>query len=344
MLNKIFFIITFILFFLLLITGMEQDYNYRENIQTDANYIPRYIENINVEDYHCVGKSNQYYQKIPKRALVVGENIIETFIALGIEDNILLAAGYGNPYFLPNEKYAAKYYNLKIENQINLGFERTLALHPDLIVGGQVIFSNRKLKSTKFWNDRSIHTFCSLNANSPTNKNFQETLENEFKFIIDLGKIYDKENQAMELVEAMKKDIYFINSKTKNLKKPKVMIIEDMGGIVVYGKNKLAGDICTKLNGDVQSSIQPMIGIEDLIKTDPDVLFVVKSGGDPEDAAEVFRKMRALQNIKCVKNNRVYGIALNYTYNSAIKTGEGIRKFAAGMYPQIAHELEGYNL
>lgn len=344
MLNRIFFIIIAAVFFIFLKTGIEQEYNYQKHIETDSSYIPRYIENIDIEDYNYIGKSLQYYQAIPKKTLVVGENIIETYVALGIEDNIILAAGYNNPYFIPNKKYADKYYKLKIENQINLNFERVLALHPDLIVGGQVLFSNNKLKSTKFWNERNIHTFCSLNANSPTDKSHKETLENEFNFIIDLGKIYDKEKEAQKLVQDMRESIEFVNSKTKLLEKPRVMIIEELDGIVVYDNNKLAGDICTKLHGKVQASAGKTIGIEDLIKANPDVLFVVKSGGDPEKAADVFRTMEALKNINCVKNNRVYGIGLSYTYNSAIKTGEGIRKFAAGMYPQIADELEGYNL
>lgn len=340
MINKLFFTIIIIIFSLLLKVGLNQEYKYKNNIIIDNDYAPRYVQNIDVVDYNITGVSYQYYQSVPRRTLVIGENIIETLIALNLEDNIILAAGYGNPYFIPNKKYADKYFSLNIENQVNLGFEKILALHPDLILGGQVIFSNKNLKSTKFWNERNVHTFCSLNANSPSNTNHKESLENEFNFILGIGKIFDKEDEALQIVNSMKKDIDFINANTVNSIKPKVMIIEDLNGITVYGKNKLAGDICTKLNGNVLESKGAIIGIEDLIKADPDVLFVVKSGGNPEDAANVYRNMPVLKNLQCVKNKRVYGIALNYTYNSAIKTGEGIKKFAAGMYPEIADELE----
>lgn len=75
--------------------------------------------------------------------------------------------------------------------------------------------------------------------------------------------------------------------------------------------------------------------LKTIIEENPDVLFVVKSGGNPEEAADFFRQHAGLQSLKVVREGKVYGISLNYTYNSAIKTGEGIKKFAHGMYPEL---------
>lgn len=308
--------------------------------QGESSYEPRYVENIEVKNYDIVGKVSSYYDCAPKRALVVGENIIETFVALGVEDNIICPVIYGNRFFKPEPEYADCYNKLKKQHTNIVNMETVLALKPDLIVGGQVIFSDKSLKGTRFWNERNVHTFCSLNANSPKNREHKETLEQEMEFILGLGKIFDKEQQAARIVRNMLADIDQIRSNVQNRPAPRVIIVEQLGGsIVVYGKNKLAGDVCKKLGADVIDFPGGTIGWEDLLQSNPDAMFVVKSGGDPETAADVFRNKDGLQNLRCIKEKRVYGIALNYTYNSAVKTGIGIKKFAAGLYPDLADYL-----
>lgn len=319
--------------------GMEFKTKMSHN-QDKSSYEPRYVENIEVKNYDIVGKVNRYYDSAPNRALVVGENIIETFVALGVEDSILCPVIYGSKFFEPEPEYADGYNKLNKQRSNILNMETVLSLKPDLIVGGQVIFSDKSLKGTRFWNEHNVHTFCSLNANSPKNREHHETLEQEMEFILGLGKIFDKEQRAQSIVRKMLSDIDNIRSNVQNRVSPRVIIVEQLGGsIVVYGRNKLAGDLCKKLGANVIDFPGGTIGWEDLIKSDPDVIFVVKSGGDPEVAADVFRNKDGLRNLRCVREKRVYGIALNYTYNSAVKTGVGIKKFAAGLYPGLADKL-----
>lgn len=312
--------------------------------QALESYKPRYVENIEVKNYDIVGKVNSYYDRAPRRVLVVGENIIETFVALGVEDNIICPVIYGSRYFEPEPEYADAYNKLEKQRTNILNMETVLSLKPDLIVGGQVIFSDKSLKGTRFWNERNVHTFCSLNANSPKNREHKETLEQEIEFILGLGKIFDKEQRAQKIVSEMVNNIEMIRNHVKNLPQPKVLIVEQLGGsIVVYGKNKLAGNVCEKLGADVIDFPSGTIGWEDILQADPDVIFVVKSGGNPKEAADIFRYKEGLQNLRCIKGKRVYGIALNYTYNSAVKTGVGINKFAVGLYPSISDKLRGEN-
>ena len=76
--------------------------------------------------------------------------------------------------------------------------------------------------------------------------------EQECDFILGLGTIFDKENEAKKIVADMQQDIAVVREKTQNMPKPKVMIIEMLGKkIVAYDSTKLAGDICVKLGADV---------------------------------------------------------------------------------------------
>lgn len=77
------------------------------------------------------------------------------------------------------------------------------------------------------------------------------------------------------------------------------MIIEMLGkNIVAYDSTKLAGDICVKLGADVPSFSSGTIGLETIIEENPDVLFVVKSGGNPEEAADFSVSMLACNHLR----------------------------------------------
>lgn len=341
--NKLVFLALIAFMTILIYIGYGMDFKTKMvDVQETGSYKPRYVENIEVKNYDIVGKVSSYYDKAPTRAFVVGENIIETFVALGVEDSIICPVVYGSRYFEPEPEYANGYNKLDKRRFNIVNMETVLSIRPDLIVGGQVIFSDKSLKGTRFWNERNVHTFCSLNANSPKNREYKETLEQEMEFILGLGKIFDKEQRAQKIVNTMNDSIEIIRKHVVRLPKPKVLIVEQLGGsIVVYGKNKLAGNICEKLGADVLDFPGGTIGWEDIIQANPDAIFVVKSGGDPEAAANIFRHKEGLQNLHCIKEQRVYGIALNYTYNSAVKTSIGIKKFAAGLYPSISGKLRG---
>lgn len=331
--------IMFMLLLLVTIIFIRPENNFviqvAEPVQQES-YSERMIRNVEVRNYNAVGDSISYYNQVPQRVIAVGENINETLVALGVEDKIICSVKYGNPYYVPEEEYAERYNKIHFESGIILNAETVLAMSPDLIISGQSLFTDKGLKSTDFWNKRNIHTFLPENTNAPALHNHRESLELEYKFIAGLGMIFNKEEQAKKIIAEMQETVKDVQSRISSRRKPKVMIVERLGkNLVAYDDTKLAGDICTRLGAYVPSSPFGTVGLEYLLEEDPDVIFVVKSGGDPEAAAEYFKNIPALQSLKAVRNNRICGIALNYTYNSAIKTGSGIKKMAKCIYPDL---------
>lgn len=299
-------------------------------------YKPRLVKNVIVKNYNAVGEAESLYTHMPQRVVAVGEQINETLVALGVADKVICAVRYGNPYYTPEPQYAAGYNKIHFENFVVLNAESLVAMRADLIVSGQSLFTDKRLKSTEFWNERGVHTYLPPNANSPTSRKHKESLEDELGFILGLGTIFDREERAKAIVQEMYDTIAYYKKASAGQPRPKVMILEELGkNLVSYDETKLAGDICTRLGAYVPPSPLGTISLEAIIDEDPDVIFVVKSGGDPEAAAEHFRRNPALGSLKAIKNKQVYGIALNYTYNSAIKTGEGIKKFAQGIYHKL---------
>ena len=97
----------------------------------------------------------------------------------------------------------------------------------------------------------------------------------------------------------MQETVKDVQSRIRGRRKPKVMIVEGLGkNLVAYDDSKLAGDICTRLGAYVPSSPFGTVGLEYLLAEDPDVIFVVKSGGDPEAAAEYFKKYSGAAEFK----------------------------------------------
>ncbi len=302
----------------------------------EAEYAPRLVKNVKVRNYNVVGENNVLYDRAPRRAIAVGENINETLVALGAGDRIICSVRYGNPLYRPEPENAEGYARLDFQDGFRLNVETALFLSPDFIVSGQSLFTEKRMRDTDFWQRRGVNTFFPLNANSPYDREHRESLENEFAFILGLGRIFDEEEKAERFVRETRALIERVRAATKNRRPPKAMIVEGLGrNLVAYDSSKLVGDICVRLGAQVPESPVAAIGLEYLLEENPDVLFVVKSGGDAEAAARAVAGMPALSSLKCVREGRVYGIMLNYTYNSAIKTKAGVRLIARGLYPDL---------
>lgn len=300
----------------------------------------RCVQNVSVEEYRVTGVNRQCYVGVPERVVSVGENITETLVALGVQDRIIRAYRYGNPYYMPEPEYEEVYRQIDFRPVSEINVERILMTEPDLIVAGQSLFVRNKLRGTSFWHKRGVHTFLPINANSPSSMRNPETLENELGFIRDLGVIFKKEKRADEFVSRIRKLVQGVRERAATLPVRRVMILEQLGkGIVSYDSRKLVGDMCVQLGAEIPNGSTVTISREWILQEDPDVIFIVKSGGDPEQAVQEFCRLPGMNNLKAVQSGRVYGIMLNYTYNSAIKTEAGIRQLAYGIYPELSEDL-----
>ena len=138
-------------------------------------YGVRAVKNVRVQNYNSLGENISYYDKVPQRVIAVGEQINETLVALGVEQNVICPVRYGNPFYKPEPQYATGYNKIKFQDNVVLNMENVLSMQPDLIISGQVLYADKKLKNTDFWNKRGIHTYVSNNANSPTSHTKKET-------------------------------------------------------------------------------------------------------------------------------------------------------------------------
>lgn len=311
----------------------------RFNQPVEYAYNPAHYP-VTIENYNTQGEPEQMtYTKPPERVVAVWQNSLETLLALGVGDRIIAGNGVPDKKFFRKE-YQEQYSKIPYTGLQLLDLETTMMLKPDLIVGWHSTFAPKALRPTDFWHKRGVNTFI---ARSSIITNKKRTLENEYKDILDLGKIFDKNERAQQLVADMQHEMQFATSQTASFqKRPRALVIEFMGKEVrVYGERSLAGDIVHELHGELLAAKDRSIGIEQVVELDPDVIFVVvieSYYGHEQDMVDRVNKHKALKNLRCVKEGRVLPLPLYAIYSSGVRTYDGIKIIANGLYPELYKE------
>ncbi len=270
------------------------------------------------------------FEKAPERVLAVYQNSIETLLALGLEDKIIAASGLDHD--VKNEYKNAfadvKYY----ENRPSK--EEVIGIGPDFILSWVSLFGEKNLGDVDFWHERDINTYMAQNTVLKPN-----TLENEYEDIINLGKIFDVEEKANEIVNNMKKKIEEAKKFSENLPLVETVILEINADNMyrIYGEESIGGNIANVVGADLVARENGQIGAEDLVKLNPEVIFTVYYGDAIVEEASLDAIMNnpALSSISAIKNNRVHPIMLSEVYASGIRTLDGIISISNGLYPEL---------
>lgn len=282
------------------------------------------------------------YEKAPEKVLAVYQGCIETMLALGLEDRMAAAAGLDNE--VPEELKTA-FSKVEYLDEFTPSLETVTMMEPDMIFSWGSLFGEKTLGSVTDWVDKGCNTYYSSNTRPGSDTETRNrTLENEYTDILNIGQIFDVQDQAEAIVADIKGVIDQTIEATKDLEeRPGVLILEPLGDSVTnYGASSLGGDMVTKLGAQLANPDAKTVGKEDIIAANPDVIFVVYmpyAGDDPETVKETqlatIRDDEALQSLDAVKNGRIVPIMLSEMYASATRTQDGIEHFAAGLYPEL---------
>lgn len=296
---------------------------------------PVVVNNINVDNYFVKGPNQQIFDKAPQRVIVIGENETETLLELGAAPNILMAVAQNSRKYAMRQENWEQFQKIKKCPSGYLNMEYVTSLHPDLIIAQQCVFIRNRLDNTDYWNMRGVKTLVPLNTNTPSKHIIKETVDKEMQFVRDLGAALRVDAKADAVVDSTYKAIDDINRANAAYPKPKVMIVEFISSMISYDNTKLVGDMVTRIGGKVAET-PAVIGFENVVKENPDVLFVVCSHADYGECITKLTENPALQNLPCIKNKRTYSIPLRFTYGTGCRTEDGLRFLAERMYLGIS--------
>lgn len=301
----------------------------------DSSYQP-----VTISSYDENGQMYEStYTESPKRIIAVWQNSIETLIALGEGDRIVAGIGIPDVKYVRPE-YRDAYNKIPYTSLENLDLETILMMKADLMVGWRSTFTPKTLQTTEFWNRRGVHTYIA--ASSIGGKGKTQTIETEYQYIRDLGKIFHKETVAEGLISDMEGMINTTIERTQSEKEPRVAFIELQGkSLRLYGKRTLAGDIGARLHAEVMDTGNSLISMEDLITMNPDVIFLIVSDGSYSEAdmhMAYIRNQPSLQRLQAIRNGRIYFLPLLAVYSPGIRLSDGITIVSHGLYPSLYPE------
>ncbi len=300
------------------------------NTQREASYYP-----VTITTYDYEGNEIETtYEKAPEKVLCVYQGAIETMIALGLEDYVTASYGLDNPVKAEWTAGLAKMnYN---EDIFAPDKETVLMMEPDMIFSWGSLFSEKNLGNQPEWITNGTNTYISTNTR---HGGHDRTLENEYTDLLNIGKIFNVEDKAQAIVDEIKNEIAGVLEQTAGQETPRVAVIEFRDeDISNYGASQLGGDMIKQLGGELVEPEASSIGKEDLLGLNPDVIFVVymaRTEGVEEEMRSKVVDDPAFAELSAVKNSRVCTIMLGDMYASAVRSSDGIRTFAAGMYPEL---------
>lgn len=298
---------------------------------------------LTVTTYDYEGKEIEtVYEKAPEKVIAIYQGSIETMLALGLEDHLIAAAGLDNE--VPAEQ-AEAFSKVNYLDEFTPSLETVTMLAPDMILSWGSIFADDRLGAVSGWIEKGCNTYINSNTRPSTgDTRHPRTLDNEYTDILNLGKIFDVQDKAEEIVADIQSVVEQTAQATADLaERPSVLILEPIGdNITNYGKTSLGGDMAQTLGAVLANPDASSVGKEDIITANPDVIFVVYmpySGDDPEtvkqDQLNIILEDPAFQSLDAVKNGRVYPIMLSEMYASATRTQNGMTTFAKGLYPEL---------
>ena len=273
------------------------------------------------------------FDKAPEKVVAVYQNSIETLLALGLEDKIEIAAGLDHEV---KDEYKDAFSKVNYIEEFTPSKETVVMEQPDFILSWYSLFSDKNLGDVDYWHQNNINTYMALNSGQAQDR----TLENEKADILNLGKIFNVEDKANQIVNEIDTKTNEVENSVKDQEKQTTLIIEYMDGqIYTYGAKTLGGDMVQKLGAELLNPNGGNISEEDLIKLNPDSIFVVYMDRTDEDmskeAINTVMNNKALSSLNAIKNERVNSIALGEMYCSGIRTIDGINTFANGLYPNL---------
>ena len=226
------------------------------------------------------------------------------------------------------------YKDLKYAN-----LESVLMMKPDLLVGWKSTFTNKMLQTPTFWQARQANVYI---AESSLGAQSALTMDMEYKYIRDLGRIFNRNMEAERLIQEMQQSVAYTVAQTAHEKLPKALFIEVQGKhFRLYGHKTLAGNIGASLHADVIDTETPSISMEDVVEQNPDVIFLIVSDGEYSQADVIMNYVLTqpgLQGVNALRNKRVHFLPLLAVYSPGIRLSDGIDIVSHGLYPNLYSE------
>lgn len=238
------------------------------------------------------------YSSVPQRVVSLESPATEMFLALGLEDHIV---GYAMQENEVPEKYKEAFDSLNcITEDYTVSKEMIMALEPDFMM---------------FWNGSPDYDYQFLADNgigtyTLTSDVDGATVDSVYTDFENMGKIFDKEERAQEIIGEMREKIDPVEEALKDVEPVTVAYVDAYSSeeSVFTAGDALVADIFRKAGGQniVSDTTDPWLNIswEQVAASNPEwiVIGVYEGAEDADHWIDFLKTNPAMKEIDAVKN------------------------------------------
>lgn len=261
----------------------------------------------------ATGDYNVKVETPRKKAVTLSQFMTEMLLALDLGDRMIGTALLDNPILDEYKEAYDKIPVLEISGGHNISKEAFLATGADFVSGWDMSISEQTTGSPNELIEKGITPFL---AKSYLN---DSTIDDVYKDFELLGKIFDVEEKAKDVINNMKSDIERVTTKVGDIKsedKVKMMVYdsgEDKAMVVGSG---LANNLINLAGGNniFGEEKQPYANVtwESIVAENPEVIIVTDymAGSKVEEKINFLKNHPALKDVDAIKNNKIYVVGL----------------------------------
>lgn len=291
------------------------------------------------EEYGTVtiqnGDRTVTFTKMPEKVLCCHLYAAENMVMLGLEEKIAGKNVPTNPAEKPLDELKEKFDGIP---EIQRSHENAIAAGTDLVIGQVSAFKDTGWGSYEQFESKGIN--CLTISGTLVQ---DETVENVYEDIENLGKIFKVEDRAKALIAEIQGQIDEVKEAVKDIpqeKKIRAFVLDTFNGNEIYTTSsglesnliELAGGVnCTRGMADFRWF---NTSVETLVEVNPDVIILNDYGTQTiEEKLEFLNSNPALKDVKAVKNQAYLTIPLVAVMQD-VRAAGACRTFAEYFYPE----------
>ncbi|WP_294395103.1 ABC transporter substrate-binding protein [uncultured Clostridium sp.] len=251
-------------------------------------------------------------EKEPQKVISIAPNITEMIFDIKAEDKLVGRTDYCD-YPEDAEKIES------IGTMRSPDVEKIISLEPDLVIAS-THFNEENAKKLQ---EAGIKVISLYEENDVTGV---------YTMLETLGTALNKNEQAKESIDDMKKTINEVTSSVNGLQEPTVYYVVGYGesGDFSAPENTFVGGLIKLAGGKdiVPASDSWTFSLEALLEADPDII-VLRNG-----EKEQFMTAEGYKELTAVKEGRVYEIDNNLIDRQGYRNAEGVLKLAEIFHPE----------
>lgn len=279
------------------------------------------------------------YDKVPQRAVVHGINLLEMFLALGLQDRL---AGYGGLRDIRRLPPAMQPLLAKVPDLSSQGMnlETLLNAEPDFVFSGWSYGFRQGQITPASLQELGIASYVLSESCIRQVARERVSLEDTFNDLLNLGRIFDIEARAQALVNGQRAELRRITDALKGLpKKTKVFVFDSGTDIpITTGRYAMPQAMIEAAGGsnifDDLNSSWMRGNWEDVIARDPDWIVIVDNDRPTADGKRQFLLGKPeLSQLKAIRQQKF--VLMDFSEATpGPRNVEATRKLAQALHPE----------